>query len=407
VLAVPGLTSLEEVMMRRSARLVVACLLAIGFALPVTPAWSQAKPPIKVALVAALSGGSALSGEAIKRGLTVAIDEINARGGLLGGRKVELVTRDEEGNPAKGVTAARDVIERERVVAVFGGLHSPVGLAMLPVFHELRVPYVGTWAAATNITRNGRTPNFMFRVSANDDLVDRFLVKHVTQVLKAQKPGIILENTPWGASNQEGLTKWLGQAGLQPAGIEKFNWNDPDMSPQLLRLKSGGADALIMVANAPEGAQVVKSKAKIAWPAPTVSHWGISGGRFAELTGDLSESVVFVQTYSFFGKQSEVGERVIAALKARFGLKGPEDILAPVGTANAYDAMHLVALAIEKAGDADGAKVRDALEALGEYRGLIKTYRRPFTPEEHDALTENDYVLVTWRGGRIVPVDHK
>src|SRR5215470_12882232 len=263
----------------------------------------QAKPPITVALVAAMSGGSALSGEAIKRGLTVAIDEINARGGLLGGRKVELVIRDEEGNPSKGVTAARDVIEREKAIAVFGGLHSPVGLAMLPVFHELRVPYVGTWAAATNITRNGRSPNFMFRVSANDDLVDRFLVKHVTQVLKAQKPGIILENTPWGASNQEGLTKWLGQAGLQPAGVEKFNWNDPDMSPQLLRLRSCGADALIMVANAPEGAQVVKSKAKIGWDAPIVSHWGISGGRFAELTGDLSEQVVFVQTYSFFGKQ--------------------------------------------------------------------------------------------------------
>src|SRR5262249_55587841 len=200
------------------------------------------------------------------------------------GRKVELVTRDEEGNPAKGVTAARDVIERERVVAVFGGLHSPVGLAMLPVVHELRVAYVGTWAAATNITGDRRSPNFMFRVSANDDLVDRFLVKHVTQVLKAQKPGIILENTPWGASNQEGLTKWLGQAGLQPAGIEKFNWNDPDMSPQLLRLKSGGADALIIVGNAPEGGPVVKSKGQIARPAPPLPPLGIRRGGLAQTT---------------------------------------------------------------------------------------------------------------------------
>src|SRR5262245_9220774 len=107
-------------------------------------AWTQGKPPVKVALVAAMSGGSALSGEAIKRGLTVAIDEINARGGVLGGSKLDLVIRDEEGNPSKGVTAARDVIEREKAVAVFGGLHSPVGLAMLPVFHELKVPYVGT-----------------------------------------------------------------------------------------------------------------------------------------------------------------------------------------------------------------------------------------------------------------------
>jgi branched-chain amino acid transport system substrate-binding protein len=362
---------------------------------------------IKVALVAATSGGSALSGEAIKRGLTVAIDEINASGGLLGGRKLELVIRDEEGQPQKGVTAARDVIEREKAVAVFGGLHSPVSLAMIPVFHELKVPYMGVWAAATNITRNGRKPNYMFRVSANDDIVDKFLVRHVTQVLKRQKPGVILENTPWGASNQEGLTKWLAQAGDKPVGIEKFNWGDPDMSPQLLRLKSGGADALIMIANAPEGAQVVKSKAKISWDVPIISHWGISGGNFSQLTGELSEQVVFVQTYSFFGKQGEVGERVIAALKAKYGLKGPEDILAPVGTANAYDAMHLLALAIAKANSTEGPKVRDALEGLDEYKGLIKTYKHPFTADEHDALTENDYVLVTWRGGKIVPAGSK
>ena len=380
----------------------VAMLVAVVLAVT-TLAQGQAKPAVNVALVAAMSGGSALSGEAIKRGLTVAIDEINARGGVLGGRKIELVIRDEEGNPSKGVTAARDVIEREKAVAVFGGLHSPVGLAMLPVFHELKVPYVGTWAAATAITRNDRKPNFMFRVSANDDIVDHFLAKHVVEKLRKGKPGVILENTPWGASNQEGLAKWLAKLGAQPVGFEKFNWGDPDMSPQLLRLKNGGADAIVMVANAPEGAQVVKSKAKIGWDAPIVSHWGISGGRFAELTGNLSESVVFVQTYSFFGKQTEVGERVITALKSKYGIKGPEDILAPVGTANAYDAMHLVALAIEKAGAADGAKIRDALENLGEYRGLIKAYKHPFTAEEHDALTETDYILVTWRGGKIVP----
>ncbi len=392
--------------MARRTLLGLVLVLAVVVA-TVAPGFTQARPPVVVALVAAMSGGSALSGEAIKRGLTVAMDEINAKGGVLGGRKLELVIRDEEGNPSKGVTAARDVIEREKAVAVFGGLHSPVGLAMLPVFHELKVPYVGTWAAATNITRNDRKPNFMFRVSANDDIVDHFLAKHVVEKLGKKKPGVILENTPWGASNQEGLTKWFAKMNIQPAGIEKFNWNDPDMSPQLLRLKNGGADAIVMVANAPEGAQVVKSRAKLAWNVPTVSHWGISGGRFAELTGELSESVVFVQTYSFFGKQSDVGERVIGALKTKYGLKGPEDILAPVGPANAYDAMPLVALAIEKAGAADGTKVRDALENLGEHRGLIKTYKRPFTPDEHDALTENDYILVTWKGGKIVPVSSR
>ena len=136
-----------------------------------------------------------------------------------------------------------------------------------------------------------------------------------------------------------------------------------------------------------------------------VAHWGISGGRFAELTGDLSDGVAFLQTYSFFGKQNERGEALLKALKDKYGVKGPEEVIAPVGTANAYDGMHLVALAIAQAGSDDGAKVRDALEDLkAEYTGLIKSYKRPFTPEQHDALTDADYIMVVWKGGKIVPV---
>src|SRR3989442_10013958 len=295
--------------MRRSGFLRTVLLLTFAVALTATMAPAQqAKPPVVVALVAAMSGGSALSGEAIKRGLTIAIDEINAKGGVLGGRKIELVIRDEEGNPGKGVTAARDVIEREKAVVVFGGIHSPVGLAMLPVFHELKVPYVGPWAAATGITRNGRNPNFMFRVSANDDIVDHFLAKHVTDKLGKKKPGIILENTPWGASNQEGLTKWFGQLGAQPVGFEKFNWGDPDMSPQLLRLRNGGADAIVLVANAPEGAPVVKSRAKIGWGCPTTPPWGIGGGAFPRPTGVRSESEWLFAPTSSFGLSRAEGE---------------------------------------------------------------------------------------------------
>src|SRR3989442_15591166 len=119
--------------MWRSAvlRIVLALTLAVTLTATTVPA-QQAKPPVVVAMVAATSGGSALSGEAIKRGLTVAIDEINAKGGVLGGRKIELVIRDEEGNPSKGVTAARGVIQPQKAVAGFRGLPSPASPGMLP-----------------------------------------------------------------------------------------------------------------------------------------------------------------------------------------------------------------------------------------------------------------------------------
>jgi len=388
-------------------RRVMLLLLVLCLGLVIPPS-GQAGESIKIGLAAAVSGGSAASGEAIKRGIQIAMDEVNAQGGVLGGRKLELVIRDDEGNPAKGVTIARELVEREKVVTIFGGLHTTVALAQVPVWHELSTPYMGAWAAGTEIARNGKSPNFVFRVSANDDYADKFLVRYATEVLKKSKPGLLLENTAWGQSNEVGLNKWLGQKSIKPVGIEKFNWNDPDMSPQLLRLKNAGADHIIMVANAPEGAQVVKSRAKIGWEVPMVAHWGISGGRFAELTGDLSDGVAFLQTYSFFGKQNERGQAVLKALKDKYGVKGPEEVIAPVGTANAYDGLHLVALAIAQAGSADGSKVRDALENLtAEYKGLIKTYKRPFTPDQHDALTDDDYIMVVWKGGKIVPVAMK
>ena len=391
--------------MRRSASLLLTLSLLVAAA---TGAVAQSKEPVKIGLSAAVSGGSAASGEAIKRGLEIAIAEINAKGGVLSGRPLQLVVRDDEGQPAKGVTIARELGEREKVAAVFGGLHTPVALAQVAVWHELKTPYMGAWAAGTNITRNGQSPNYVFRVSANDDDADKFLTRYATEVLQKGKPGLLLENTSWGQSNEAGLTKWLGEKGIRAVGIEKFNWGDPDMSPQLLRLKNAGADHVVLVANAPEGAQVVKSRAKIGWEIPMVSHWGISGGRFAELTGELSDGVAFLQTYSFFGKQNERGEQVLKALKEKYGVKGPEDVIAPVGTANAYDGLHLVALAIEQAGSTDGAKVRDALEGLkAEYKGLIKTYRRPFTAEQHDALTDADYIMVVWRAGKIVPLAAK
>ena len=391
----------------RRISVLLSIVLAVALS-AVGPALAQSKEPVKIGLSAAVSGGSAASGEAIKRGLQIAIDEINAKGGVLGGRKLELVIRDDEGNPQKGVTIARELVEREKVAAVFGGLHTTVALAQVPVWQELKTPYMGAWAAGTNITRNGQTPNYVFRVSANDDYVDRFLSRYAIEVLKKGKPGLLLENTPWGQSNEAGLTKWFGEKGIKAVGVERFNWNDPDMSPQLLRLKSAGADHIVLVANAPEGAQVLRSKAKLGWDTAMISHWGISGGRFAELTGDLSEGVTFLQTYTFSGKQNERGQYVLKMLREKHGVKEPGDVIAPVGTANAYDGLHLVALALDQSGSTEGSKVRDALENLkGEYKGLIKTYKRPFTPEQHDALTDEDYVMVVWKGGKIVPVTMK
>ena len=119
--------------------LAAAALIAVcGWA----AAPAQAAEPIKIGLVTALSGQSALAGESITRGISVAIDEINAKGGLLGGRPLELVRRDDEGNPAKGVSAARELIHREKVAVLFGGLDTPVATAIVPLVNQSKTPFM-------------------------------------------------------------------------------------------------------------------------------------------------------------------------------------------------------------------------------------------------------------------------
>jgi branched-chain amino acid transport system substrate-binding protein len=263
---------------------------------------------------------------------------------------------------------------------------------------------MGVWAAGTNITRNGADPNFVFRVSAQDDLVDVALLRYAQQGLKAKKPGLVLVNNPWGESNERGLKAAAAAAKIELAGVEKIEQGEVDATPQLTRLKNAGADVIVLVANAAPGAQMMKARERMGWKVPVVSHWGISGGRFDELAGPSAGEAHFVQTYSFFGTQKEPGKRVLAALSSKFGVKGAGEVFAPVGIANAYDGMHLLAAAIEQAKSTDGDAIRKAFYQIEQHNGLIKSYRKPFGPNDHEALDPEDYIMVRYEGGKIVPV---
>jgi len=377
--------------------------LALTAALP-----AVAQEPIKIGLVTALSGQSARAGEALTRGLQVAIDEINAKGGLLKGRKLALLRRDDEATPAKGVIAARELFFKEKVAVLFGGLDTPVALAIVPIANENKTPFMDPWAAGTAITRNGAKDNYVFRVSAVDEIVDKAMLQYAQKTFNAKNCGMILVNNPWGESNEKGLTAALAATGMKAVGIEKFEPNDIDVVPQLSRLKAAGADCLFLVGNVGPSSQVVKSLDRMGWMPPIVSHWGPAGGRFTELAGPSAKNVHFVQTYSFFGRQSPVGEKVLKALMAKYAdVKGPGDVTPAVGVANAYDAMMLTAAAIEKAGSTKGTAIRDGYYKIDRYEGLIKTYTLPFSPQNHDALNENDYVWTQFIDNQIVPVGMK
>ena len=382
-------------------------LMALGVAGLVAaagPSAATAADPIKVGLVAALSGQSAKSGEAITRGLTIAIDEINAAGGVLG-RPIELVSRDDESNPGKGLLAARELVQRQGVVALIGGLDTPVALAIVPFVNQEQVPFIDPWAAGTPITRNGAEENYVFRVSAVDAYVGEALVNYAVEKYGAKKPGMILINNPWGESNEEALRQSLGERSIPVAGVEKFETNDVDVVPQLTRLKEAGADVLFLVANVAPSSQVVKSLDRMGWDVPIVSHWGPAGGRFTELAGPNAAKVHFIQTFVFQEPMTGKGAEMMEKLKARFPeIQTIADVTPATGIANAYDSMHLLAKAIAKAGSTEGPAIRQGLYEIDEHEGLIKTYRKPFSPDNQDALRAEDYIFANFVDGKIIPL---
>ncbi|MEM8838176.1 MAG: ABC transporter substrate-binding protein [Pseudomonadota bacterium] len=364
----------------------------------------RAEDTIKIGLIASLSGPSAKSGEAITRGLTIAIDEINEAGGLLG-KKVELIRRDDENNPGKGLIAARELVQRENVAVLFGGLQTPVSLAIVPFMNQIQKPFMGPWAAGTPITKNGADPNYIFRVSAVDEIVDIAMVDRAVAVHGSKKPGMILINNPWGESNEKGLKAALEAKSMEYAGIEKIEAADIDVVPQLTRLKDAGADTLFMVANVGPSAQVMKSLERMKWDVPVVSHWGPAGGRFSELGGPRAKDVEMIQTFTFSGNPDPKAAQMFEKLQASFPeIKSEADVTPAVGIANAYDGMHLAALAIKNAGSTDGPAIREGFYAIEKHEGLIKTYEKPFTPDQHDALGPQDLLFTQFIDGKIIPI---
>jgi len=333
---------------------------------------------------------------AIKRGALIAIDEINQRGGVLG-RKLKLRITDHRGNPARGVDNVEDLVTDPDVLGVIGGVHTHVALRELPVIHRHGVPYLDPWAAGTTIVDNGYEPNFVFRLSVRDQYAGAFLVE---QAIKQgySRPALLLVQNPWGRSNHRAMTTALKAHSLPTGLVHWFNWGTDDLTAQLRSLQKARADVILLVGNPPEAAVLVNQLAAMpeAERLPVISHWGITGDDFPEMTGPALQKVnlSFLQTFSFFDPPDRKrADHVLDIYCRLFEICDATDIPASIGTAHAYDLVHIFSRAVELAGRADRARIRDALEQVGHYRGLTRHWERPFTPERHEALDQASFRL--------------
>lgn len=366
--------------------------------------------PLIIGLDADMSSGSAIGGEAIRRGTEVAIAEINEAGGLLG-RKLELVVRDHRGNPARGKDNMAGFAKMDNLLAVMGGIHTPVAMAEMNLIHDNKILYLGPWAAGTPVVDNGHDPNYVFRISVRDEFAGHFLTQEAAR-RGYKKMGLLFERTGWGRSNEKAFKKAAGELGIGVTDVKWLNWGAKDLTDQIKALKASGADVVMLVANAREGVIAVKNMAALpeAQRLPIISHWGITGGRFAEGVGaDLQKvNLSVLQTVSFVNPpRPDAAKAFLDRYYAMYSnVSKPENIRAAVGTAHAYDLMRLLVMAVRAAGSVDRARVRDAMEKIDRHNGLVRVYQPPFTKTRHDALTTADFSLARYgKNGVLVPID--
>jgi branched-chain amino acid transport system substrate-binding protein len=355
--------------------------------------------PILIGLDAEFGRPTATAEDAIRQGILIAIEEINGAGGLLGGRKLALVQTDNRSVPARALQDTIELGANKEVVAMFCGRFSTVVLETIDAVHRAGIPLLDPWAAADKLVDNGHSPNYVFRLSLRDGWAVPAMLEHL-RTRGHHRIGLLLANVPWGRDNHALLLKLAPAHGLTVTGVEWFRYGDGRVVPGYLALLKGSPDALVIVTSETEGAELVKAVA--AMPArqrkPLVSHWSITGSDFPALTGPALHQVdlAVVQTWSIAGARSARLKGVLAAAQRLFHLETAAEIVSPVGLAHAYDLTHLLARAIEKAGSTDRAAVRDALEQLGRYDGLIKSYPQPFAPDRHEGLSAADVFLARY-----------
>lgn len=347
--------------------------------------------PVYVGLDAEFGHRTSTSAQAIQQGIEIAVAEINQAGGVLGGRKLSLVTSDNRSITAVGLDNLRKLAAQPDLVAVFGGKFSPIYIEALPLVHELGLPLLNPWGSADGITDHPHQPSYTFRLSIKDAWVGPAFVRFAREHHQASRLGLLVPNTAWGRSNKAALEAAVGAApGMQLVAHRWYHWGDASLLASYQALREAGAQAIVLVANETEGSLLIREMAGLPQDQrlPVISHWGITGGEFARMAGPALDVIdlAVLQSFSFVGARSATAQRVLAALERGWGHTRPELVPSPVGVAHAYDLMHLLARAIDKAGSTDRRAVRAALEQLGPYDGLVQRYARPFTPTRHDAL---------------------
>ena len=374
------------------------CALGLIVLMSLTALTSHAQT-IKIGLSGPFSGGSSPMGESMRNGVRLAVEEINGVGGVRG-RMIELVERDDQANNEQGARIAEE-LTRMKVTATIGIVNTGVGLASIDAYQKAKIPLIVAVSTGPALTRKyappGSPENFIFRVSPTLDLEARILVSDLKK-RGLHNIALMADTTPYGDSGAAALSEQARLAGLDVVTQLRFKVGDTDMSALLRRARAAGAIAIVGWGIGPELAHIARDMKSINWKVPLMGSWTLSMRNFIDAAGAAGEGALMPQTF-IQDAGSTAKNSFLLAYKRNFRT---DLIPSPMSAAQGYDGMHLLALALRQTRTVNGEALLQSLENLEvRYQGAVTSYERPFTHEDHDAISANMMVMGKVLGGRV------
>jgi len=326
-----------------------ACLLAL-----LLVGCDKGSSGIRVGEYASLTGKEATFGISSHEGTLLAVEELNAAGGIMG-KQIQLMTEDTQSKPGEPATVVNKLISRDGVVAVLGEVASSRSLEAAPICQQKKIPMISPSSTNPKVTETG---DYIFRVCFIDPFQGTVMANFASQTLKANKVAIF---TDAKSDYSKGLAKFFKDKFIANGGTITseldYNGGDKDFKAQLTTIRSGSPDAVFVPGYYTDVALICIQSKQLGLNVPLLGGDGWESEKLTEIGKEAVEGNYF-STHYHPDVGSDMSKKFLASYQKRFNGKLPDAL-----AANGYDSMMLLADAIKRAGGTDPTKLRDAIAA--------------------------------------------
>ncbi len=315
---------------------------------------------VKVGFFGALTGPTATFAISGRNGVLLAVDEINREGGVLA-RPVVVLSEDDRGEAAEAASVVSKLVTRDHVVALIGENASSRSLAAAPIAQSYGVPMISPSSTNVEVTKKG---DYIFRVCFIDSYQGKVLASFARKNLKAQTAAILTDTrSDYSVGLADAFRAAFTAAGGRIVADPKYSEGDSDFSAQLTALRPLDPDVLFIPGYYTDAGLIARQAKSLGLKATLLGADGWDSPKLVEIGGEAMEGAFLSNHYSVDDPAPAV-RKFVEAYKLRYGAE-PDSI-----AATSYDAMRLLADAITRAGSTEGRRIRDALAATKDFRGV-------------------------------------